>query len=90
MSVGTTSHQAIDRLLNKVHGTIDNEIKRGIIQLKLKVKYSAQRAQENYEALRVNSVRPSKLTPEIDHYVSARLKEAKDSLEVIHQELEGI
>ncbi|EQC89502.1 helix-turn-helix domain-containing protein, partial [Lactococcus lactis] len=79
------SNREIARLLNKAHGTIDREMKRGEIQLKRKVKYSAKKAQENYEGLRAHSVRPSKLTTEIDCYVSTRLKEDKDSLEVIHQ-----
>lgn len=76
--------------MNKAHGTIDREMKRGEIQLKRKVKYSAKKAQENYEGLRAHSVRPSKLTTEIDCYVSTRLKEDKDSLEVIHQALKGV
>jgi IS30 family transposase len=84
------SNREIARLLNKAHGTIDNEINRGILQLKRKSKYSAQKAQENYESLRTHSIRLSKLTPEIDHYVSSRLREDKDALEVIHQEIQGI
>ena len=84
------SNREIARLLNKAHGTIDREMKRGEIQLKRKVKYSAKKAQENYEGLRAHSVRPSKLTTEIDCYVSTRLKEDKDSLEVIHQALKGV
>ncbi|TYR26662.1 IS30 family transposase [Lactococcus lactis] len=84
------SNREIARLLNKAHGTINREMKRGEIQLKRKVKYSAKKAQENYEGLRAHSVRPSKLTTEIDCYVSTRLKEDKDSLEVIHQALKGV
>ena len=53
------------------------------------LQYSSK-AQENYEGLRAHSVRPSKLTTEIDCYVSTRLKEDKDSLEVIHQALKGV
>ena len=65
-------------------------MKRGEIQHKRKVKYSAKEAQENYERLRAHSVRPSKLTTEIDCYVSTSLKEDKDSVEVIHQALKGV
>jgi IS30 family transposase len=84
------SNREIAALLNKAYQTINNELKRGQLKLKHKVKYSAQKAQENYQELRKHSVRHNKLTPEIDHYVSTRLKEDKDSLEVIHLELKSI
>ena len=81
------SNRESARVWNKAQGTIEREKKRGEIQLKRKVKYSAKKAQENYEGLRAHSVRPSKLTTEIDCYVSTPLKEDKDSQEVIHQAL---
>ena len=76
--------------MNQAHGRIDREVKRREIQLTLKVKYSATKARKNYEGVRAHSVRPSKLTTGIDLYVSTRLKEDKDSLEVIHQALRGV
>ena len=43
------SNREIARLLNKAHGTIDREMKRGELQFKRKVKYYAKKAQEYYE-----------------------------------------
>ena len=67
------SNLEIARLLNKAHGTILRAIKRGEIQLKLQVYYSAKKAQENYEGFWAHSVRPSKLTTQIDCQLSKRL-----------------
>ncbi len=80
-------YREIGRLLNKHHTTISNEIKRGQVKLKTKVKYSAQKGQEVYESNRERSKRPIKLTDELNKRISQGIK-AKYSLEMIHQELE--
>ena len=73
--------------MNKHHTTISNEIKRGQVKFKTKVKYSAQKGQEVYESNRERSKRPIKLTAELNKRISQGTK-AKYSLKVIHQELE--
>lgn len=74
--------------LGKSPQTINNEIKRGTIQLKMKHKYSSNLAQANYTQHRGRSKRPTKLTVELDHKISQAVKE-KVSLEVVHQELKN-
>lgn len=69
--------------------TINNEIKRGLVHLKRKIKYSAKVAHEDYEELRTHSKRSLKLTPWLDTLISQGVKE-KFSLEVIHQEIKNV
>lgn len=83
------SHREIAYRLGKSPQTINNEVKRGTIQLKTKRKYSSKLAQATYKEQRVKSKRPSKLTAELDKTISQAVK-AKISLEVIHQEIKSV
>ncbi|MEG9204359.1 helix-turn-helix domain-containing protein [Lactococcus garvieae] len=78
------SHREIASRLGKSPQTINNEIKRGTIQLKTKRKYSYKLAQSTYNEHRENSKRPTKLTAKLNKIISQAVKE-KVSLEVIHQ-----
>lgn len=75
--------------LGKVPQTINNEVKRGTIQLKTKQKYSYKLAQSIYKEQRERSKRPTKLTAQLDKTISQAVKE-KVSLEVIHQEIKTV
>ena len=83
------SNREIAYRLGKAPQTINNEVKRGTIQLKTKRKYSAKLAQDTYKEHRVHSKRPTKLTVELDKTISQAVKE-KISLEVIHQEIKSV
>jgi Transposase and inactivated derivatives, IS30 family len=80
------SNREIAYRLGKAPQPINNEVKRGTIQLKTKQKYSYKLAQSTYKEKRELSKRPTKLTPELDKIISQAVKE-KFSLEVIHQEI---
>jgi IS30 family transposase len=83
------SNREIAYRLGKAPQTINNEVKRGTIQLKTKQKYSYKLAQLTYKEQRERSKRPTKLTAELDKIISQAVKE-KLSLEVIHQEIKPV
>ncbi len=83
------SNREIAYRLGKAPQTINNEVKRGTIQLKTKQKYSAKIAQESYKTLRTHSKRATKLTAQLDEQISKAVKN-KISLEVIHQEIKSV
>ncbi len=83
------SNREIAYRLGKAPQTINNEVKRGTIQLKTKQKYSAKIAQESYKTLRTHSKRATKLTAQLDEQISKAVKN-KISLEVIHQEIKTV
>ena len=83
------SNREIAYRLGKAPQTINNELKRGMIQLKTKRKYSSKFAQATYNEKRKNSKRPTKLTAELNKIISQAVKE-KLSLEVIHQEIKTV
>lgn len=83
------SNREIAYRLEKAPQTINNEVKRGTIQLKTKQKYSYKLAQSTYKEHRELSKRPTKLTAELDKTISQAVKD-KVSLEVIHQEIKAV
>jgi IS30 family transposase len=83
------SNREIAYRLGKAPQTINNEVKRGTIQLKTKRKYSSKLAHATYKEQRVHSKRPTKITEELDKIISQAVKE-KVSLEVIHQEIKAV
>lgn len=82
------SNREIAYRLGKAPQTINNEVKRGTIQLKTKRKYSSKLAQSTHNKHREHSKRTTKLTEELDKTISQAVKE-KISLEVIHQEVKA-
>lgn len=68
------SNRAIAHRLGKAPQTINNEIKRELVHLKRKIKYSTKVAQEDYEELRAHSKRSLKLTPWLDTLISQGVK----------------
>ncbi|MDO4635664.1 MAG: helix-turn-helix domain-containing protein [Streptococcus sp.] len=82
------SNREIAYRLGRAPQTIHNEIQRGAVQLKYKIKYSAKIAQDRYKTLRTNSKRSTKLTAQLDEQISKAVKN-KISLEVIHQEIKS-
>lgn len=83
------SNREIAYRLGKAPQTINNEVKRGTIQLKTKTKYSYKLARATYKKQRELSKRPTKLTVELDKIISQAVKE-KVSLEIIHQEIKTV
>ncbi|MCJ1996945.1 IS30 family transposase [Lactococcus piscium] len=80
------SNREIAFRLNKAPQTIHNELKRGLIQLKYKTKYSAHLAQKAYEDAKKRCGSHRKLTGHLNQRISSGLLN-KYSLEVIHQSL---
>ena len=83
------SNREITYHLEKAPQTINNEVKRRMIQLKTKRKYSSKFAQATYNKKHKNSKRPTNLTVELNKIISQAVKE-KVSLEVIHQEIKTV
>ncbi len=80
------SGNQIARLLDKAPQTIHRELKRGMVQLKTKTKYSAEVAQASYDTSRRHCGRPSKFTKVLNVLISKGVRE-KLSLEVLSHKL---
>lgn len=78
------SHREITFRSNKVAQTIHNELKRALVQLKYKTKYSVKAAQEVYDGAKKRCGSHRKLSAQLKQRINSSLRN-KYALAVIHQ-----